>query len=210
MKTDEIFEAKDANETDEPMEAVGAGEPIEIQKAEGLGEPAETMERMRNNSFICSKCTFAKLTKDGRYAYCKKLDRGVTGINSCTYYSPYKEREICKLPVSKYPNLALFTFNGCGLSFFGRFRKAGFEYDTIRWVTFVFIPIVPIDSYRVYNLGTSDSSFFIKEFIVIDKIPMKLCDVLRIYLFVYGTFALIYLLSLTLPYFFASSRLSGI
>ncbi len=149
---------------------------------------------MENNTLLCTNCVYAKLTKDGKNAYCKKQEKGVSKISSCSDYTPFQEKEYKKLPVSKYPNLVLFTFNGCGLSFVGRFRKSGFEYDTIRWITFVFIPIVPIDSYRVYNLGVSESSLFIKEFIIIDKIHMKISDVLKIYTLVYGTLALIFLL----------------
>jgi hypothetical protein len=70
---------------------------------------------MENNTLLCTNCVYAKLTKDGKNAYCKKQEKGVSKISSCSDYTPFQEKEYKKLPVSKYPNLVLFTFNGCGL-----------------------------------------------------------------------------------------------
>jgi hypothetical protein len=47
-----------------------------------------------------------------------------------------------------------YTFNGCGTSYYGqRDRAEDGSYITTEWVTFVYIPLLPIRSYRVLPVG---------------------------------------------------------
>ncbi|MEZ7873877.1 MAG: hypothetical protein QMB47_02685 [Bacteroidales bacterium] len=128
---------------------------------------------MNSSEFICKMCSQSKLSKDGLRAYCKKTGKGVSSMSVCEWFAPYETLENIVLPVNKYPNLTLFTFNGCGVGFSGKFNRSGYEYDTVRYVKVLFLPVIPIDAYRVYNLGLSNNSPVIREFIVIDKIPLK-------------------------------------
>src|SRR5580704_19504675 len=47
-----------------------------------------------------------------------------------------------------------FTFNGCGTRFYGeRERAEDGSYITTEWITFIYVPLLPIRSYRVLPVG---------------------------------------------------------
>lgn len=54
----------------------------------------------------------------------------------------------------KTGNAMPFTFNGCGTRFYGeRERAEDGSYITTEWITFVYLPLLPIRSYRVLPVG---------------------------------------------------------
>ncbi len=61
----------------------------------------------------------------------------------------------------------MFTWNGCGLSIYGsRDAWADGSFVTTRYVTLVFLPIIPVDAYRVFDCGGGSYSF-------VGKVPLK-------------------------------------
>lgn len=93
------------------------------------------------------------------------------------------------LPPDQHPNL--ITLNGCGVRFVGRFNENEDVYDTIRWITLLWIPVLPIDSYRVTKISSN-------EYLIHEKIQMDRSQVSKHYLIlvlVLSVFAMLILAS---------------
>ncbi|MBI3730957.1 MAG: hypothetical protein HY254_21825 [Burkholderiales bacterium] len=71
------------------------------------------------------------------------------------------------------------TINGIGTTFYGKCKfNADHSFITTKWVVLVFIPIIPLASYRFIEESSS-------TFEVVDSdLPLELMQVLRIWLFV--------------------------
>ncbi|MFZ6642540.1 hypothetical protein ACO0LL_22635 [Undibacterium sp. TC4M20W] len=71
------------------------------------------------------------------------------------------------------------TINGIGTTFYGKCKfHPDQSFITTKWVVLVYIPIVPLASYRF--IEESSSSFEVVE----ADIPLEIMQVLRIWLFV--------------------------
>ena len=77
-----------------------------------------------------------------------------------------------------------YTLNGCGTKYYGRRDlKADGSYITTEWIVFVYIPLIPIGSFRVQPTGKS--SFYIigssSEYLV-QRVPFNWRQIRNVYI----------------------------
>jgi len=89
----------------------------------------------------------------------------------------------------------MFTFNGIGTKFIGNTDK-GTDGSFVRtkWFVFVYLPIVPLESYRVIKENSSNLVVYQSQKYKAIRIPLHRKQVIRTYLSVYGAIGVIILL----------------
>lgn len=81
-----------------------------------------------------------------------------------------------------------FTFNGIGTKYYGQreFLKDG-SFVTTEWIVFVYIPIIPIGSFRVLPTGkSSDFVLFTSNQYFVKRVPVSWRQVRNVYLATIG------------------------
>ena len=84
----------------------------------------------------------------------------------------------------------LYTLNGCGTIHAGRFNRSGDTYDTICWISLLFIPLIPYKAYRVTVVRKV--LFFHTSFVIEYEQRLKWSRVLYVYLRTALILALLY------------------
>lgn len=90
----------------------------------------------------------------------------------------------------------MFTINGIGTTLYGSAdKKEDGSYIATKWIVFIWIPIIPLASYRVFH-GENVKGFFIyyhSQKIHLAKVKMNWNQIGKMYLKVYGTFVMVML-----------------
>jgi hypothetical protein len=82
-----------------------------------------------------------------------------------------------------------FTLNGVGTRFYGdRDRRPDGSYVTTEFIVFLFIPILPLRSWRVRSTGTEHRIVYSAENFAVKRVPLQWGQVVNVYL---GVLALI-------------------
>lgn len=87
----------------------------------------------------------------------------------------------------------LQTINGIGTKLYGRsnFDKNDKSYTATKWLVFLWLPIIPLASYRVID-GEVEAKFLgTQQKFQSTDIPLDKMQVIKIYLTVYGLFILL-------------------
>lgn len=76
-----------------------------------------------------------------------------------------------------------FTFRGCGTKFYGK-RDEGPDgsYITTEWITLVYLPLIPLRSFRVCPTGGGTNAILYRsEQFRVQKVPLNKLQVRNIY-----------------------------
>ena len=80
------------------------------------------------------------------------------------------------------------TLNGTGTHFYGeRDKDIGGTYTTTKWVVLLWIPLLPLSSWRVYPVGAENVDYIIDESsrtsqaLQATRVPLNLRQVLNVY-----------------------------
>lgn len=83
-------------------------------------------------------------------------------------------------------DISLFTLNGIGNRFMGKFRPYKDTYATYRMLTIFSLPILPVGCYRVEDVLDENNSLFESKYKIYGKTNSIFGEILQIYLSWYG------------------------
>lgn len=90
----------------------------------------------------------------------------------------------------------MFTFNGIGTKLYGATDKGtDGSYVCTKWFVFVYLPVIPLESYRVVKVDSSNLLVYQSQKYKAVRIELHKKQVMRTYLLVYGIIGAIILLS---------------
>jgi hypothetical protein len=90
----------------------------------------------------------------------------------------------------------MFTFNGIGTKLYGSTdNSSDGSYVTTKWFVFVYLPVVPLESYRVVKEKSTTLVVYSTQKYKTINVPLHKKQVARTYLLVYGMIGIIVLLS---------------
>jgi hypothetical protein len=89
-----------------------------------------------------------------------------------------------------------FTLNGFGTTYYGnRFLPDG-TYITTKWVVVLFVPIIPVGSFRVVQAGpTYGAHPYQSQSLTVHQVPLDKDMVLRTYALLVGSIAVLFFLA---------------
>lgn len=90
-----------------------------------------------------------------------------------------------KLGEATAPRKSFYTFNGFGTTLLDYRPRAGGDWEATRWVVALFIPLVPVSDY-VIRPKSQERSYGreVSKFEMLEKIPLSIGRVVRVYLLV--------------------------
>ena len=112
--------------------------------------------------------------------------------------TPYTEEEKQRIKARHEAAPDVSTFQGIGTTYYGKRdkRKSDNSYVTTEWFVILFLPIVPLGSFRIVKIGTKSRSFLFSHssttsYKILEQIPLRknIRQVLTTYLLVYGIIA---------------------
>lgn len=70
------------------------------------------------------------------------------------------------------------TFNGIGTTHYGRAKRIADTYVTTRWVVFLYLPIFPLESYRIWPIGDKFFTLIVfsrssMSYQIVERIPLS-------------------------------------
>lgn len=76
-----------------------------------------------------------------------------------------------------------FTFNGIGTKYYGKREKAeDGSYVTTNWIVFLYVPLIPLGSYRVRPLGEGKHlAVYDSQQYAVQRVPLNWRQVLNVY-----------------------------
>jgi len=89
----------------------------------------------------------------------------------------------------------MFTFNGIGTKLYGATdRGTDGSYVATKWFVFVYLPVIPLGSLRVIKTDSTNLVVYNAQNYRVESVPLHKKQVIRTYLWVYGTLAAVMLL----------------
>ena len=79
-----------------------------------------------------------------------------------------------------------YTFNGIGTTYYGKRQLPDGTYITTKWVVFVFVPVVPLGSYRIVAAGSPQFRAMLpmlasNQTMTVQKVPLAWAQVAGTY-----------------------------
>lgn len=70
------------------------------------------------------------------------------------------------------------TFNGIGTTHYGRAKRIAETYVTTRWLVFLYLPILPLESYRIWPIGDKFFTLLVfsrssMTYQIVERIPLR-------------------------------------
>jgi hypothetical protein len=88
-------------------------------------------------------------------------------------------------PTLKKPIPSFYSFNGIGTMLLDYRALPDGTYEAVRWVTIVFLPIIPLSAFRIQPIEQERSyGRETSKFKVLDRVPLSLSRIVRTYLLV--------------------------
>lgn len=84
-----------------------------------------------------------------------------------------------------------YTINGCGTKYYGK-RELGSDgsYITTEWIVIIYVPLIPIGSFRVLPTGKSSFYFVGRSYeYMVQRVPFNWIQIRNVYLTMIGIYA---------------------
>jgi hypothetical protein len=75
-----------------------------------------------------------------------------------------------------------FTLNGFGTTYYGARWLPDGTYITTKWVVFLFVPVIPVESVRILETGPAyDFAVYSRQGLTLQRVPLDKNMVLKMY-----------------------------
>jgi len=128
----------------------------------------------------CPSCNFANtgVTAESKCAQCGESLAPALFQQSVDELKKLTEN----LPTLKKPTPSFYSFNGFGTMLLDYRALPDGTYEAVRWVTLMFLPLVPLSAYRIQPLEQEQSyGRETSKFQVLGKAPLSAARIIRTY-----------------------------